>query len=158
MRKWLFVILAMSFVNGNALAQVKNFYGGIIIGEPTGLSAKLWLNDSRALVSGIAWSIIDESSMHLHIDVIEHWFNIAEVDTGKLPFYFGIGGRVKLEKDKSRLGLRLPLGINYILDDIRLDFFFEMVPIMDITPKTEFNINAAIGIRYAIGNLNLGSK
>jgi hypothetical protein len=32
-----------------------------------------------------------------------------------------------------------------------LDFFFELVPILDLAPSTDFGMNAAIGIRYFFG-------
>ena len=65
--------------------------------------------------------------------------------------YYGLGGRVKTEKKETRAGVRFPVGLDYLIPDTELDVFFELVPVMDVTPETKFNMNAALGLRYAIG-------
>ena len=78
-----------------------------------------------------------------------HCYNADEslLKLAKRNFYYGIGGRLKATSD-SRLGLRVPIGLNYIIKDNPLDLFVELVPMLDLVPATSFTINAAIGIRY----------
>ncbi|MCU0364256.1 MAG: hypothetical protein MUE93_01075 [Ignavibacteriaceae bacterium] len=66
---------------------------------------------------------------------------------GTLPFYYGIGARIKTAND-TKLGVRVPLGLAYLFSNTPIDIFLEIVPILDLTPKTDFSINAAIGARY----------
>jgi hypothetical protein len=64
-----------------------------------------------------------------------------------MPFYYGIGGRIKTSDD-ARIGVRVPLGLAYLFQNVPVDIFLEVVPILDLTPKTDFRINAALGARY----------
>ena len=76
-----------------------------------------------------------------------HMYNFIEVEKGKLPVYFGIGGRIKFEDD-NRLGVRFPIGLTYEIEKYPLDIFFEIVPVFDVFPDTELNLNGGIGVRY----------
>jgi len=128
---------------------------GVILGEPTGLSAKYWKTANTAIDFGAAWSFGHDGNFHLHCDYLYHNFNIFEVDQGSLPLYFGIGGRVRFESDDpkddskgTRVGLRLVLGLEYIVADYPMSVFFEVAPIVDVAPKTEGSMNGGLGIRY----------
>jgi hypothetical protein len=141
---FIFIILS-SF--SKILAQDKDFGLGIIIGEPTGVSAKYWTHSNGAFDGAAAWSFIDEGAFHIHVDYLLHNFDLIKVSEGRLPFYYGIGGRIKASDD-ARLGVRVPLGLAYLLERAPVDIFLEIVPILDLAPKTDFKINAAIGARY----------
>ncbi len=116
------------------------------------MSGKLWLTDRSAVDMAAAWSFSDEEAFHLHADYLLHNFDLISVSQGRLPIYFGVGGRVKFE-DESKLGVRVPVGLAYIFDGAPLDIFFEIVPILDLIPDTEFEANAAIGIRFFFGGV-----
>ena len=122
---------------------------GIMAGEPTGVNFKAWTSARNAFVGGAAWSFTDNGSFAFHLDYHFHQFDWITVEEGRLPVYFGIGGRLKLaDVGDDLLGARMPIGLDYLLADAPLDFFVEVVPILDLTPSTEFRLNAAIGGRY----------
>jgi hypothetical protein len=121
---------------------------GILLGEPTGLSAKYWTTWNGAIDFGAAWSFQGEGHFHLHADYIFHNFGVFDVTSGDLPLYFGLGGRIRLQEDDSRVGLRVVVGIEYIFDEHPLSLFFEVAPIVDIAPETEADINGGLGARY----------
>jgi hypothetical protein len=149
-RNLTFTVLLFVFLFGS-LAKVNSQGGfgvGIIIGEPTGLSLKSWLSGRSALDAGIAWSFVGPDAVHVHVDYLWHNFSLIHVSHGKLPLYLGLGGRVRAYHDDVYLGARVPLGIEYIFAENRLDAFLEVVPILNLIPGTDFDINAAIGIRY----------
>ena len=81
------------------------------------------------------------------MDYLFHNYGIFKVKQGKLPLYYGIGGRVKFEEE-TRVGVRIPVGICYLFRNQPLDVFFEIVPILDLTPETDFDINASVGVRF----------
>ncbi len=57
MRRILYVIiLVMLILSSTASAKNGNFGLGVIIGEPTGISGKLWLNNKHAVDGAVAWS------------------------------------------------------------------------------------------------------
>ena len=60
------------------------------------------------------------------------------------PSTIGIGGRLKAGDD-TRLGLRFVVGASYIFEYAPFDIFLEIVPVMDVVPKTELDMNASFG-------------
>jgi hypothetical protein len=144
--KFIAILFSIVFIT-QLYSQDKGIGAGIILGEPTGFSAKYWLSSTSAIDGAIAWSFIDGGAFHIHADYLLHSFRLIYVPEGKLPFYYGIGGRLKTS-DKTRLGVRVPLGLAYLFQTAPVDIFLEVVPILDFIPKTDFRINAALGARY----------
>lgn len=148
-----FLLAGLSY---HAAAQDRGFGLGIVIGEPTGISLKNWQGRTTALDGAIAWSFAGNDFIQLHGDYLSHNFSLLKVEAGQLPFYYGIGGRIKFtsgdnnkdSEDKTRLGVRIPLGLAYLFEKVTLDIFVEVVPVLDLVPETQFDLNAAIGIRY----------
>ena len=144
--KYIIVLLSVFFLS-NINAQSKGIGLGLIIGEPTGISFKYWTGSTTAFDAALAWSFIDEGAFHIHGDYIFHNMRLISVPVGTLPFYYGIGARIKTAND-TKLGVRVPLGLAYLFSNAPVDIFIEVVPILDLMPKTDFSINAAIGARY----------
>jgi hypothetical protein len=57
----------------------------------------------------------------------------------------------KQEEDQNRLGVRVPLGLDYLFARSHLEMFFEVAPILDLAPSTDLRVNAGLGIRYYFG-------
>jgi len=140
-----------------AAAQDRGFGLGIVVGEPTGISLKSWQGRTTAFDAALAWSFAGHDFVQLHGDYLSHNFSLLKVEQGQLPFYYGIGGRLKLinidnkrndRDDKTRIGVRIPLGLAYLFEKVTLDLFVEVVPVLDLVPETAFDLNAAIGVRY----------
>jgi len=145
-------------------ANAEDGFGiGVILGEPTGISVKKWISGDRAIDAAAAWSFSDNESFQFHADYLIHKFGILKTNAamGRLPIYFGVGARVKMEEDDDDhwkghdnndedllIGVRIPFGISYILLKEPVDFFAEIVPILDVAPDTDFDLNAAIGARF----------
>lgn len=147
----LFLILGFGYT---LKAQNKNFGLGIIIGEPTGVSAKFFTG-GNAIDAAAAWSFTNNGGLHVHADYLFHNYSMIMVQSGRLPFYYGVGARIKfLDKDKTgdevNLGARFPVGLSYEFAGFSGDLFFEIVPILDLVPATEFDLNGALGFRYYI--------
>jgi hypothetical protein len=145
------IVLSLA-VAGSATAQNSGFGLGVIIGEPTGLSMKFWQTRSTAIDLAAAWSFIDESAFHLHADFLWHKFDLIDVSEGQLPLYFGLGARMKLidgdGDDDVRVGIRFPVGLDYLFESVPFDAFVEVVPILDVAPESDVTLNASIGFRY----------
>lgn len=139
--------LAVLFPARAALAQ-EGLGVGVIVGEPTGVSVKAWLSRTTAFSAAAAWSFANENALDLHGDYIIHNYNTFPVQSGALPFYYGVGARLKLTDTDPAVGIRVPLGISYLFETRPVDLFFEVAPILDITPGTEVRLSAALGARY----------
>lgn len=138
------------------IVQAQDALGvGIIVGEPTGLSAKKWLSRSNAVDAGLAWSFNENARVQLHGDYLYHRVYIFESDSvrERIPVYFGIGARVRFAEEglDDQLGVRFPLGVGKTLTSAPIEFFFELVPVLDVAPATNFDLNGAIGARFYLG-------
>jgi hypothetical protein len=142
-----FVLMTL-LLAGAAAAQTGSFGLGIILGEPTGISFKQWLSDRNALDGAAAWSFGNVSAFHVHMDYLYHGPLSADIDHGGFLYYVGIGGRLKATEGDSRIGIRIPLGLDYVFDDTPIDIFFEVAPILDLAPSTDFRMNGSLGLRY----------
>jgi hypothetical protein len=148
--KWLILPVFLVLIGMNqAKAQTDSgdFGIGLILGEPTGLTAKYYLGGNNALDFGLAWSLGRHSSFHAHADYLIHKFDVFDVETGRLPFYYGLGARV-IGGDHGLVGIRVPIGVSYYFQNDPLEIFFEVVPILDLAPSTSFSGNGGLGIRY----------
>lgn len=146
MKKTILVLIVIAVAAG-LFAQSSGLGAGIIVGEPTGISLKYWTGELIALDGAIAWSFGKEDALHLHADMLLHNPALITVSQGSLPVYYGLGVRIKLE-DKSKLGVRIPVGMAYQFVEAPFDIFLEVVPLLDLVPATDFGLNAAIGVRY----------
>ncbi|KPJ53681.1 hypothetical protein AMJ39_04060 [candidate division TA06 bacterium DG_24] len=140
-------VLMLVLLCAAASAQQRPLGLGVIVGEPTGVTGKWWTGGRTAIDAALAWSFADENAMHLHADYLVHNFDMFELGDAVMPFYFGVGGRLKLEDD-SRFGMRIPVGIAYVIAGTPLDLFLELVPVLDLAPETELRLNGAFGMRY----------
>jgi len=130
------------------LGQDRGFGLGIIIGEPTGISFKDWVSEKNAVDGGLAWSFTRNGTFHVHADYLWHVFHVFATEE-RIPVYFGIGGRIKTgHNDDAQLGVRVPVGIGYLVKDAPVDLFFEIAPIVDLAPKTDLEANAGVGVRF----------
>lgn len=145
------VLLAVSLVApalpASAQTNDGSFGLGLILGEPTGVTAKLWLGGRNAFVAAAAWSFANETAFHVHGDYLWHFFDRVRIEEGRIPLYVGIGGRIK-DRNDTDVGVRFPFGATYLFDDAPVDVFLEVVPILDVAPESEVRMNAAAGVRY----------
>lgn len=150
--KLLFIPLVIGFIavdESKAQFKAGDFGLGVIIGEPTGLSAKYFTGQSNAFDFGLAWTLGENGNFHAHADYLFHKFDLFDVDSGIMPLYFGIGGRVKAGNN-AKLGVRIPVGVSYHFPNDPIEIFFELVPVLDLAPSTSFSGNGGMGIRYYI--------
>jgi hypothetical protein len=145
MKKCLFV-LVIFLCSVSARSQGSGVGIGLIAGEPTGLSIKVWTGQKTAVDAGAAWALIRGGFIRFHADALVHSF-APQVDKGELPLYFGVGGKVVLS-DNLGAGIRIPLGIAYLFEAAPLDIFLEVVPTLELLPATDIGFEGGIGARF----------
>jgi hypothetical protein len=141
------LVVATFIISASARAQDRGFGLGLILGDPTGLSAKAWLSPANAVDIGMAWSFRSKGFLHIHADYLWH-FTRAIQSQERFVLYTGIGGRLGVGDEKSRLGIRVVGGIAWWPRDVPLDVFLEIAPILDLAPATELSANGGIGARF----------
>jgi hypothetical protein len=144
-------------VNGQTQAKPLDARGlglGIILGEPTGINIKLLLSPPAAFDLGVAWSFVDQANVGynfiMYADYLIHFFGVVNIPYGQFGFYCGVGGLVNIQASEFQVSLRIPLGVTYILDEVPLDIFLEIVPGMEIFPQTLFRAFGGLGVHYLI--------
>lgn len=124
---------------------------GVMVGEPTGVSGKLWLGARSAVDMAASWSLVHDGRAEFHGDYLRHNAGLFSVRRGSLALTYGIGGRLLMRKHRDdRLGARIPVGLSYLFEGNQVEVFVEAVPIVDLIPETEGDLAAALGIRYMI--------
>lgn len=153
------VLFLMIIVTTPIAAQDRGFGMGLILGEPTGLSAKLWTSKINAFDFGLGVGLGGDrisykgdydntGRIHFHMDYLWHSFN-AISSTERFPLYYGIGGRFNSGGGyESSIGVRGVFGIAWFPRATPIDVFFELVPVFQVTPLTGLGIDAGLGLRY----------
>jgi len=122
---------------------------GAIFGEPTGLSLKYWLSDTMAVDGGLGWSFDDDTDLQVHSDLLWHTFELFPVSEGALALYFGVGVRAQFRDNRDDVfGIRIPVGVNYLFEQVPVSVFAEVAPVLDVAPDTDGGFMAGIGARY----------
>lgn len=145
--KYRLLVLSMLIVMTFGVTYAQGNFGiGVVLGEPTGLSAKLYTSNDNALDFGAAWSFKGDGHLLLQTDYVWHSY-LPQESSGKLALYYGIGGRVIFSNDPN-VGVRIPVGLDYKFNSAPIDIFIELVPILDLVPSTNFNFGGGIGVRF----------
>lgn len=135
-----------------AQANTRNLGLGLILGAPTGLSGKLWIDDIHAFDFAVGsfgyYEGTPYGGVNVHADYLWHHYGVFG-DPGSdayrnLPLYVGVGG-VFASPDVA--GVRGVLGITYLFER-RFDVFFELAPTLVIAPFMGFGTSAGLGGRY----------
>lgn len=142
------IFLVIVIFSSVSFAQSKGFGLGILLGQPSAISAKLWTNSTTAFDFGLGYSFESQNRVHIHADYLFHVKNIFNT-TENISLYYGPGARMSFhENDDSRLGVRFDVGLVWIPRNAPIDVFIELAPILDIIPETSFAMNGGIGVRY----------
>jgi hypothetical protein len=168
-------VAAITLISSRAQAQDRPFGLGLMLGNPTGLSAKWYLGKPFALQGGLGFidddfDRGDDDGFHLFVDAVWHPVILANTSSLTLPLYFGVGGRLidddddygcggnVCHDDDTYIGVRVPVGILLDFKRVPLDVFFELALVVDFIEfddDSDFDedhdrahLNGAIGARY----------
>ncbi len=145
--KKLFLISIVALFSVGVFAQDSGLGLGLIFGEPTGLSAKMWTSERTALDAAVAWSFSGLGWVHIQADFLIHNYDIISVSKGKLPLYYGVGAYTAFSSNFG-LGIRVPLGLAYQFEGAPVEVFVEVAPGLALLPALGFYIGGGIGARY----------
>jgi len=145
--KKIFFITIVSLFSIGVFAQDGGLGLGLIFGEPTGLSAKMWTSERTAVDAAIAWSFSTPGWFHVHANFLIHNYDIFTVSTGQLPLYYGVGAYTAFSSEFG-LGARVPLGLAYQFEGAPVEVFGEFAPGLALLPALGFYFGGGIGVRY----------
>jgi hypothetical protein len=136
----------------SAHADPRGFGLGVMVGEPTGVTGKVWLDDTNAFDFAIGsfgyYADSPYSGVNVHADYLWHHYGIfgdpgSEAYT-RLPIYVGVGGMMA---SPGVAGVRGVLGITWLFRQ-PFDLFFELAPTLVIAPGLGFGLDAGLGGRF----------
>jgi hypothetical protein len=132
---------------------------GIILGEPTGVAAKLYLADDTAIAGAAGFAFVG-GGLHVHGDFLWHPWVLDDADVFVLPAYVGVGARL-LDEDRGggndvfHLGARGVVGMLFDFKEVPIDAFVEIAAILDYAFASAdepggigIGLNAGVGARY----------
>lgn len=134
---------------------------GGMVGNSLGISWKLWRphgaqeSSPFAVAGGATWSLEGDNSALIHADYVVHGQDVLQRlaffrrggGDGRFFLYYGAGLRLQLF-EHNRLGVRVPVGIEYTAGSLPVDAFLEIVPVLDLAAGTRLRLNAALGLRF----------
>jgi hypothetical protein len=148
-------IILLALTAAEARAQGGPFGLGLIIGSPTGLSGKLYLDRRNAIDFALGAAFLSSRGLHAHVDYLWHPVMLTEDAAFFMPLYFGVGARLLdhdhgADDDDVHLGARVPVGILFDFRTVPLDVFLEIALIVDLVTDHDdhIDLNAALGARY----------
>jgi hypothetical protein len=151
LRKFLMAALFMLTAAPAAHAAAPGPFGlGVVLIDPTGLSANYYYERQKSLAAALGWS-----SKHLRLNLDHLWYrrDIIVIDKTPIDLYYGVGGRFyQHEKrngdNESEIGVRVPVGVAYIFRKIPVQVFGELSPALIVVDDSAFVIDISIGARY----------
>lgn len=124
---------------------------GVVVGEPIGGSAKLWLDDRLAGDFGAGFS---EGNAAFWGDALWHdWTLLPQPKEGRLGLYLGAGPQLRTGDDE-RFGIRTIAGVSYRLAGHPLEFFAEAGPLFRLTQGGHVDAVGGAGLRVYVGKMS----
>ncbi len=149
MKKIFFISFFVLSLVAVTFAQESGYGVGVILGEPTGLTGKYWLDETNAIDAGVAIGLFGvNTEFSLHADYLYHINNLIKWKY-KLPFYYGFGIRMRFAShNPMKFGVRGVVGVMMYFKKLPIDAFFEIAPSFRLLPTTGLDMDVAIGGRY----------
>ncbi len=141
--------LALAFITfllavPSAQAQDRGLGLGLVIGSPTGFSAKYWVGREDAMQFGVGWvALRKEQGTAVSFDYLWHSMHAIR-SSERLPLFYGLGAQIV----ESSVGVRGVGGIAWLSRKAPVDVFLQVVPILQFNENSGFYLDAAIGVRY----------
>lgn len=147
MKKYLLLAALLALARPVSAQKAGDFGAGVVLGNPTGVTGKLWLTEHQAFDMGVGFS----SRLTIWADYLVHsWTILPQPSQGKLPLYLGVGAQVRTFRD-AELGIRAVAGVAYWLPRDPVELFLEVVPVIRVEPHSSVGLDAGVGIRYYFG-------
>jgi len=143
-------LTAPSYAMTSRVGAAEDVGVGIQFGQPMGVTGKYWLSSTSAVDAAAGYHF--NSNFDMHADYLWHSFSSFDIQNGRLPFYFGAGGRVMLGND-CNFGMRLPLGVSFLPSNQPIEIYAEVAPVVQLLTSIGIDIDGAVGIRVYLNYL-----
>lgn len=140
-----------------AFAESGPFGLGLVIGEPTGISASYRLGKAAMLQGTAAWDLTAPGGITFASDYLFLFDKALKIEKTAIPLYIGFGAKLAILMGDGRSGgddapvviaARVPLGVRWLFDELPLEAFLELTPGIRLFPETAFDSGGGIGLRW----------
>ncbi len=147
-------------VQARAETDLKGWGLGVILGEPTALSAKYRLSPSNAYDFGFGYSFghsvqlfsdylflypgTFQSSAKEHLMLVPYW------GLGASLAFYASNHKKSISNNDARfsLAVRIPLGVALPISKSPIEVFAELVPLVYFVPGIDLGLNGGLGLRF----------
>jgi hypothetical protein len=143
----------------------RKFGLGFVLGDPTGLSAKLWTGPTNSLDFGLGfWGYgVDYNCGNGHCDRFGYHAGTFNMDylwqsnlvrgAAQLDWHIGAGGRAvwygNCGGDCFQAAARMPVGLDLMFSNPSfVEIFFELAPALYIVQDLYFTVEGGLGARF----------
>jgi hypothetical protein len=151
-------LFAATNANATEIGESRAFGLGLQLGEPTGITGKLYLDGRTNAIDFLVGSYYDAGfagDVYVHVSYHAH---LAELASGRgvaVPFRIGVGGFLnsgywRFDDDANDIvfGARVPFGLDFDLETAPVQFYVEVAFEIAIIPFVGAGIDGGIGARY----------
>jgi hypothetical protein len=161
----LLVAGAAGTAHATEVGYSRTFGLGFELGDPTGITAKLWVAPTNSLDFGLGfygYGFDDRCNGNcgyggyndgtFHADYL--WQSNIVRGQAQLDWHIGAGGRLVwygggCHGDCIDIGARMPIGLDLMfVNPSMLEVFFELAPILYVVHGPYFDVEGAVGVRY----------
>jgi hypothetical protein len=137
---------AQDDMSPSGYTQKGNFELGGAFGTPSGLNARYWFTEKFGLDVNAGVSL--EKQLGFTVDILYENYKLYRSSTFEARFFYGLGAFVLKDHDEYKNNIRIPVGFSFPMMQYPINFSLYVAPALVVNPKTEFDFNWGIGIRY----------
>jgi hypothetical protein len=145
------LVLASVLSVGRASSDKGRLGIGVVLGAPTGFSAKYWQSQRVAYQGSIGGMF--KGGLMMGVDYLVHEKALPNPD---LPFYYGAGmfigdagfGGPTYSRGSFALGIRGAFGVDYLVPNHPFDIAIELGPALLLTPAIGMGLELSVAIRF----------
>ena len=90
MKRYIFLLILLAGILSSSHLQASKFGIGFILGWPSGLTGKVFLNSNNAIDIKVG---VVSSDLYISCDYARHFYSLFSLRN--LPIFFGLGGGVQ---------------------------------------------------------------
>jgi hypothetical protein len=146
-----FSVIIVCFLAQPLHAQRTGWGLGLVFGEPTGFTAKKWIDQDHAITGGIAYSTATiNDGLSLNANYVWNQFHLSDYHNN-FGLQYGVGFRFNTRSSNdSQFGLRGTLEGIWYPEHFPCDFFLEVAPVFVVAPSTGIALDLNAGLRFYI--------
>jgi hypothetical protein len=122
-----------------------NFGLGIILGQPTGVTAEFGLGASQSIDLAIGIDAFEGGGFYIHGDYLVYLPPLIQGQAELSPY---LGGGIFVAGGDPEAGIRVPFGLSLDFRAQPLKLFIEVAPHLRVIDEVDLGFGAAGGFRY----------